>query len=464
MKRLISLLLVLVVMAPSFCVNAMTANPLDIKTDYIEFISGKDISVDEILIGGYFGSYNGYDCVLLGIKNELMSPATGELIIGNIIFDFGYEQNIDRFYLYKEGTFINVKDAYDEELIDSVDLFGIAQNFKNYRWRTAIDRPENNDYTQERFKDVDSEAWYEDFVRYVYEKNIMVGMNNDSFSPNTSVKREQVVQVLYKIGYGNISNPYAESEFIDVPIGRWYTPAVIWAHMHNVTNGISETEFGIGKDVTREQIAVFLMNYAEKTGIPTGGNITLKDFRDSSEISSWAEKGIAFCVSNGIIRGKGNNILDPKAPATRAEFAVMLKFFAELVEKHTECKLSVNGKDISKYVMAKECGLSPSAFTLLPFTATMKALGGYVRWESNDIAKVTFGDSIYRIDLNERKIYRYGTDELIVIPATPGSSRHLIDTPYELYMDDVSFCSYLKFMGVEASVSNAGDMVDIVTK
>lgn len=270
--------------------------------------------------------------------------------------------------------------------------------------------------------------------------------------------------MLYKIGYGNVSNPYAESEFTDVAVGRWYTPAVIWADMHNVTNGISETEFGIGKDVTREQIAVFLMNYAEKTGIPTAGNITVKDFRDSAEISSWAEKGIAFCVSNGIIQGKGNNILDPKATATRAELAVMLKAFTELVEKHTECKLSVNGRDISKYVTAKECGLTPSAFTLLPFTSMIKALGGTVRWESKDIAKVTFMDSIYRVDLNERRIYKYGTDEPIVAVPAPGSVRHFIDAPYELYIDDASFCSYLNYMGVEVTVSNASDRVDIVTK
>lgn len=188
MKRLLSLLLVLAVTAPSFCINAMTSDQLDIKADYIEFISGTDISVDEVIIEGYFGSYNGYDCVLIGIKNELMRPATGELTVGNIIFNFGYEQNIDRFYLYKDGTFINVIDGYDEELIDSVDLYRIAYNFENYRWRTAIDRPVNKDYTPERFKDIDPEAWYGDFVRYVYEKDIMVGMNSDSFSPHTTVK------------------------------------------------------------------------------------------------------------------------------------------------------------------------------------------------------------------------------------------------------------------------------------
>ena len=61
------------------------------------------------------------------------------------------------------------------------------------------------------------------------------------------------------------------------------------------------------------------LNYAEK--------ISETDFADNRDISVWAKNGIAFASSRGYVKGKGNNIFDPKGYATRAELAAILKRF-----------------------------------------------------------------------------------------------------------------------------------------
>ncbi|MBQ4065338.1 MAG: S-layer homology domain-containing protein, partial [Clostridia bacterium] len=71
---------------------------------------------------------------------------------------------------------------------------------------------------------------------------------------------------------------------------------------------------------TREQLAVMLYGLSGKP--ETEGSLDI--FTDKGAASSWAEDGLIWAVSNGILSGKGNGILDPKATATRAEACAML--------------------------------------------------------------------------------------------------------------------------------------------
>lgn len=47
-------------------------------------------------------------------------------------------------------------------------------------------------------------------------------------------------------------------------------------------------------------------------------------YSDNSEISEWANDAMEWAVGYGLISGKGDNILDPKGNATRAEIATIL--------------------------------------------------------------------------------------------------------------------------------------------
>ena len=191
--------------------------------------------------------------------------------------------------------------------------------------------PKETDPTK-RFSDVPAGKWYarpDGPIAYVIANGIMNGTGDGStFAPEDPCTREMFVQILYNAegmpGAGS-SNPFS-----DVKSGKWYYNAVTWALANNVTSGKSATLFGVGENVTREQLAQFLMNYATKRGFNTKDRADLSKFPDAGSISGWAKNAISWANANGIINGKtvkGVNYLDPKGNATRAETAQMIMAF-----------------------------------------------------------------------------------------------------------------------------------------
>ena len=51
------------------------------------------------------------------------------------------------------------------------------------------------------------------------------------------------------------------SKFADVKADAYYAGAVEWAHGAGIVKGMTETEFGVGKPVTREDVVVMLQRY-----------------------------------------------------------------------------------------------------------------------------------------------------------------------------------------------------------
>jgi len=170
--------------------------------------------------------------------------------------------------------------------------------------------------------DVSESAWYYDAVKFVGENNLMNGIGNNLFAPDANLSRAQLAQILYnKEGKPTVGSI---SPFTDVDARAWYSDAVIWATGRNIVGGYGNGLFGPDDNITREQLAVMLWRYAGK---PTAS--TYLTFRDTNQISTFAQSAIYWAVENKILNGKGNNILDPKGFATRAEVAQMLKNYLE---------------------------------------------------------------------------------------------------------------------------------------
>ena len=102
--------------------------------------------------------------------------------------------------------------------------------------------------------------------------------------------------------------------FDDVVSDSWYAVYVYTASDMNIIRGISDTEFGVGDNITREQMAK--MAYA---ALGTKTDNADKIFDDNEEISDWAEESIYALNSLGIISGYEDNTFRPKNYATRAE-------------------------------------------------------------------------------------------------------------------------------------------------
>ncbi len=174
------------------------------------------------------------------------------------------------------------------------------------------------------FKDVPSNAWYFDAVKYNYEHGLMQGTTPTTFAPATNTSRSMIVQILYN-KQGKPSSPY-KGTFTDVKEGQWYAPAVEWAAKEGIVNGTGNGEFNPNGEVTREQMAMIFRNYAKYVGYDTSAHGDTSAFTDANLIHSWACESMSWAIGAGLLKGSGNN-LNPLGTASRAEIAQVLTNF-----------------------------------------------------------------------------------------------------------------------------------------
>jgi hypothetical protein len=125
---------------------------------------------------------------------------------------------------------------------------------------------------------------------------------------------------------------YASSPFSDVAQGEYYTDAVIWAAANGIVSGYGNGKYGPEDNITREQLATILNNYANKKGLPLPETRDYPGFNDDRDIANYAKEAIERFFKAEVINGKPGNLFDPKGNATRAEVAAMLMNFLKTVK------------------------------------------------------------------------------------------------------------------------------------
>lgn len=167
------------------------------------------------------------------------------------------------------------------------------------------------------FDDLPPEHWAYEFVMLLAEKEIVSGMENNLFLPSSNVTREQFAKMLVE-GL-DLYDESAVCSFSDVD-DDWYTPYIASAVNAGIISGYLDGNFGFGKNITREEMAV--MVYRSKENFPiTNEAIT---FTDSDNISYWAVDAVTIMQKAGIINGTPDGTFEPKNTATRAEAAKII--------------------------------------------------------------------------------------------------------------------------------------------
>ena len=172
------------------------------------------------------------------------------------------------------------------------------------------------------FSDVSSKMWYYDTVKNAYAAGLMTGTTDTTFEPDKPMSRGMVATVLYRMA-GAPDVKY-QSVFSDVSKTAYYAQAVTWAYQNKIISGYGNGKFGPDDNVTREEMAVMLCNYARHRGMNVNSNQNLKTFVDYKNITSYAVPSIKWVVQQKIISGTEDGKLNPTLNATRAECAKML--------------------------------------------------------------------------------------------------------------------------------------------
>ena len=182
------------------------------------------------------------------------------------------------------------------------------------------------------FTDVGN-AWYTNAVEYVHVNGLMAGTSETTFAPNTKLNRAMAVQILYNLeGQPTVTG---ETTFTDAAdAGGWAVKAITWAEQTGVVAGIGDGLFAPTANVTREQFAQMMYNYADYKGYDLTKTGDLEKFEDASSISSWAETAMSWANGNGLINGhEDTGLIDPAGTATRAQAAsIIMNFDLNLVK------------------------------------------------------------------------------------------------------------------------------------
>lgn len=166
------------------------------------------------------------------------------------------------------------------------------------------------------FKDIPEDHWAVEGIAYLKAKNVINGVSSDSFDPNGLVTREQLVKMLFAITNLEIIEGI-ESPFADTPADAWYTDYIIAMSEEGYINGISETEFGVGKYATRQDICTIVNRIL---GLSGSGSI----FDDDDAIAEYARDAVAALALKGIVNGYEDNTFRPNGNCTRAEAATII--------------------------------------------------------------------------------------------------------------------------------------------
>ena len=173
----------------------------------------------------------------------------------------------------------------------------------------------------EGFMDMAGSEWAETAVNTLFEKGIVNGVGEKLFAPGRNITREEMLTMLLN-AYGVDVTGASIDKFADVPANAWYAPYVAKGYELGVTSGISDTMFGSGREITREEAAAMALSISKAFGKSFYADGTV--FTDDASIASWAKTAVYALKGAGVINGVGDGSFAPKANCTRAQAAVII--------------------------------------------------------------------------------------------------------------------------------------------
>ena len=207
-----------------------------------------------------------------------------------------------------------------------------ANSLKNYAFSLTSIPVEVVKDMATGFADVADEEWYAEPVNRAKVLGYVNGLRGtEMFAPKSTITRADVTCILFNMAGGETEFEGRKDEtggyetgFSDVDSHEYYALAIQWAKQTGVVNGYGDGTFNPLKQITREEFASMLANFAKSLGEDVTVESTdevLGGFADANTVSDWAESNVAWAVENGIMGNGG--FINGNGAISRAETASM---------------------------------------------------------------------------------------------------------------------------------------------
>ena len=203
---------------------------------------------------------------------------------------------------------------------------------------------------------VDVPQWATEAVAFVADREIMVGVGNNFFDPQSNITKKECAATLYRIA-GSPEEIPKNKHCIDLQDQSvWYYNAAIWCVYNSVIEPHEpwgpgwEAYFEADKAMTRSEIveSVYCFAYFFMKQIDSVGEFTEDGVFTRGDVGTWEEffaygfidpskedilaggltsEAWRWAVKQDIIFGYEDNSLRPENPVTRAEYAAIITRF-----------------------------------------------------------------------------------------------------------------------------------------
>lgn len=143
--------------------------------------------------------------------------------------------------------------------------FGVEQGLK--RWQAVLILTRANNVSMENrpdpgFKDVPKNYEHYDEIAAAVDTGLFTGFPTGEFKPENTLTRAEMAELLqrlYKFPAASGNTPFTDLK------DPWYKDSVARLYAAGITDGVTKTQFGPSKTVTREQFAVFMVRSMDES-------------------------------------------------------------------------------------------------------------------------------------------------------------------------------------------------------
>ncbi|MEO1591273.1 MAG: S-layer homology domain-containing protein [Cyanobacteria bacterium J06632_22] len=172
------------------------------------------------------------------------------------------------------------------------------------------------------FLDVPEDYWAKPFVDALSSRGLMAGFDDGTFKPDDPVTRAQLARVI--TGSFDLSSEEAAVDFTDIATDYWAYGAIQDSVKGGFMNGFPDESFQPDISVPRVQVLTALVTGLE-TEAAGDVAADVDRYIDAAKIPDWAVSKVAAATQSGLVVNYPElNQLAPNQPATRAEVAAMV--------------------------------------------------------------------------------------------------------------------------------------------
>lgn len=180
------------------------------------------------------------------------------------------------------------------------------------------------------FEDIQNH-WAREDIELMAGKGIIEGVDETHYAPEANITRAEFMALIVRVL--GVDEVKYRSSFWDVPTASWYANIIQTAVDNNLVDSAMIDGMFIMPEqkITREEMTSLIVKAYELKTESVAPDTSVEHFADRGEISDWAVGYVQGAYGLEIIKGITETEFEPKALATRAQSATMIRRLYDVV-------------------------------------------------------------------------------------------------------------------------------------